>query len=395
MYKVGVINDTHLGLKTEKIDRTEEIFGIYKQFAKHCKKTGVNAIVICGDIFDKNNPSEDLVAVFISIMNMLSQLQVPVYVVVGNHDAIADPEHLSCLSFVKKLKKRYPNFILIEDITCIEIEVEDLGPLYFTFLPHISKALLEKKKSKLSTHEYISRKSEAILKRVGQGSQHLVFSHLNVKGVHAGSEENLLRKSEVYVPELLTNTPKHTGHVQPEIIQAHIHKKQKIGNIHIIGSPLFCGFGEDVTDRYFAIVNQPNRLGEKFSIDYIPTNCKKFYEIELNISGKEKEDFHEIEEIKTFLTQVEPESIIKVNPTVHGDHAGYDWSKVRDKIGKLSKSYVKEIVPKIIRKKVIRDIDQKPNLPPKKAVYVWLKRNRPTGAKRKNELAKEYIEKHL
>lgn len=706
MYKVGVINDTHLGLKTEKIDRTDEIYGIYKQFARHCKKTGVNAIVVCGDIFDKNNPSEELVAVFISIMNMLSQLKVPVYVVVGNHDAIADPEHLSCLSFIKKLKKRYPDFQLIEDIVCTQIEVTDLGPLYFTFLPHISKALLEKKQSKYTTQEYIEKKSAAIYKKVGQGSQHLVFSHLNVRGVHAGSEENLLRKSEVYLPEVLTSTPSHSGLIQPEIIQAHIHCfddktevltedgwvyfsniekgkevatyhvesgrieyqkpthyitkdfcgdmvsiessgidllvtpehrlfgrhkrkdekmffkaneapkdyvdffkagkvnadglplrddelsllvqiiadgsyennyvrfhlkklrkikrleyilknleinydkwkmsdstysirifnyeishlldyipnkkltrdflklsgeqfyifiheyaitdgcyqhgkkhsiqlstskreeadilqelctlnntnctlslkkkllenqkqaftlsvnlsknfqtvlpcrnysyefydgrvycltvpnstlvvrrnnkvvitgncKQKIGNIHIIGSPLFCGFGEDVTDRYFAVVNQPNRLGEKFSIDYIPTDCKKFYEIELNISGKEKEEFHEIKGIKTFIEQVEPDSIIKINPTIHGDHAGYDWGKVRDKIGKLSKSYVKEIVPKIIRKKVIRDTEQKPNLPPKKAVYVWLKRNKPSGAKRKNELAKEYIEKYL
>lgn len=396
MMKIGVINDTHLGLKTEKIDRTSEIYGIYKRFAKSCLKNKVNAIVVCGDIFDKNNPSEELVAVFISIMNMLAQVKVPVYIVVGNHDAIADPEHLSCLSFIKKLKKKYPNFHLIEDITCIEIEVNDLGPLYFTFLPHVSKALLEKKgKSDMSTQDYIDTKAKAILKRVGVGSQHLVFSHLNVHGVHAGSEENLLRKSEVYLPELITNTPT-SGYVQPDIIQAHIHKKQVIGNVHIIGSPLFCTFGEDVDDRYFAIVNQPTALGsEKFSIDYISTGCKKFYELTINISGDEKEDFVDIPEIRDFLNQVKTESIVKISPTIYGNHAGYNWNEVRMQVNDITKSYVKEIVPRIIKEKIVRDTEQKPNLPPKRAVYVWLKRNKPKGAKRKLNLAKEYIEKHL
>lgn len=395
MLKIGEINDTHLGLKTEEIDRTDEIYNLYKDFAKACKKAKVDCAVIGGDIFNKNNPSEELIAVFIMIMNLLAQLGVPIYIVVGNHDAIANPDRLSCLSFIKKLKKKYPMFHLIEDITCIEIAKTDIGPLYYTFLPHVSRALLEKKKFEGNTQDYIDKKAEAIYKRVGQGSQHIVFSHLNVKGVIMGSEENLLNKSEVFLPDILTNAPMTSGYIQPEIIQAHIHTRQQIGNVHIIGNPLFCGFGEKIEDKYFAIVNVPTTFGEKFSIDYIPTNCTKFYEFSCTVTGRDKVAFEDIPEIKEFLDSVEPESVIKISPTILADKAGYDWSKTREKIAKSTNSYVKEIIPRYIKHKVVRDKEQSAKLTPKKAVHTWLKRNKPPRAKTKFALAKKYIEETL
>ena len=286
-------------------------------------------------------------------------------------------------------------FNLIEDITCIEIAKTDLGPLYYTFLPHVSRALLTKKKFEGNTQDYIDKKAEAIYKRVGQGSQHIVFSHLNVHGVIMGSEENLLNKSEVFLPKILTDTPVTSGYVQPQIIQAHIHGRQQIGNVHIIGNPLFCGFGEKIEDKYFAVVNVPTTFNEEFNIDYVPTNCTKFYEFSCNITGRDKVAFENIPKIKEFLDQVEPNSIIKISPTLLADRVGYDWNKTREVIAEATQCYVKEIIPRYIKHKVVRDKEQSAKLTPREAVHTWLKRNKPPRAKTKYQLAKDYIEKTL
>jgi len=134
-------SDFHLGLKTGEIDRSDEIIDIMLYMAHHAKKVKADAIVLGGDIFDKNNPSEDLVAKFILVMNAFAECDCPVYIVVGNHDSVPNPKRLSCLSFVGKLKKKYPKFHLISDIKCVEFAITDLGPVHFTFYPHITKSV--------------------------------------------------------------------------------------------------------------------------------------------------------------------------------------------------------------------------------------------------------------
>lgn len=391
-------SDFHLGLRTETVDRTPEIVRIITRMCKYAHKSKADAMVLGGDIFDKNNPSEGLIATFIMLMNLMAKLDIPVYIIAGNHDSVADPERLSCLSFIKKLKNKYPNFHLIEDIKCVKVKDTDLGPVHFTFYPHITRALLSTKKEsvqKLGTQKYIDHMTDKIFKKIGLGGQNYVFSHLNVRGIIAGSEENLLKKSEVFLPHSITDQFDPTsGYVKPIIIQGHIHKKQQLDNIHIVGSPLHCGFGEDDQVKYFLDMEIPESQGEtKFR--YIDTRCTKFYEVNCSLGADNKKYFLDIPEIKDFLSQVEEGSVVKISPTLSQDNAGHDWKKVREEVAELTKSTVKDIVPKIIRHNVTRNPKQKSGLKPVDSVKVWLKTNQPPRMKMRYKIAKELIDAHI
>lgn len=391
-------SDIHIGLKTDDVDRVGEIVRILTRIIKYIvklKKEGNDVIFILGgDIFHSNTPSEEYIAVFIGIMNLLKKYEIETFVLVGNHDYVAQPDRLSCLSFVRKAKAGYPTINLIDDVTFMEIGTYENGPLYFTMLPHVGKATLIGKKlpDGTSTQQYIETKCNRILKKVGQGSQHFAFSHLNVRGAHGGSEANLLRKSEAYLPECFLNVP--IGFITPEIIQGHIHTRQKIDNINIVGSPLYVSFGEGEANKYFLDIQMATTIGQENKLKYIPTKCTPFESLELDMVD-ETRDFFEIEEVKEFINKVQPESnpVVKIDVTVNPENNTYDWKAIRK--GFEDHNYhVKPIIPRVIMKRVVRSVNQKINLQPKEAVKVYLKRNMrkdKTKAKRLYALANKYL----
>ena len=221
--RVIFVNDLHLGLHTENIDRNNEILDIVEDAIDHGIRVHEEekeevTFVFGGDIFNSNNPSEKLITLFIYILNRLRETGFKTFIMVGNHDEVSDPKRVSCLNFIGELGSVYPNITLIDDIKCIKVGVYDTGPLYFTFLPHVSKALIQrnvnngKLRRVTPTQTYIDKKAEAVMKMVGSGSQHIVFSHLNVSGAHSGSEENLLKKSTVFPQKI------HGGYIKLEKI---------------------------------------------------------------------------------------------------------------------------------------------------------------------------------
>jgi DNA repair exonuclease SbcCD nuclease subunit len=392
-------SDFHLGLKTDDFDRTKEIEKVMLQTIKHCvklKKKGFDVILVWGgDFFNVNNPSEEHIAVLIGLMNYIKKYEIDSYFIVGNHDYVAQPERLSCLSFVKKAKVGYPTIKLIDDIKFVSVGTYNFGPLYFTFLPHVGKATLHGKKlpEGTTTQQYIEQKCERILKKVGQGSQHIVFSHLNVRGAHGGSEENLLKKSEVYLPECYTNTP--VGYIKPTIIQGHIHTRQELddGHLRIVGSPIYCSFGEGESEKYFLDIELGD-IGVEHQYHYIPTDCTPFEQLELDMMG-ETRDFFELDEVKEFINRVQPESnpVVKIDVTINPENNNYNWKDIKEELEKHNYR-VKPIIPRVIMKKQVRSVEQRINLAPIDAVKVYLKKNvrkDKAKAKRLFALSKKYI----
>ncbi|RPI87194.1 MAG: hypothetical protein EHM40_23155, partial [Chloroflexi bacterium] len=81
-----VTSDLHLTDRPRDAHR----FGLFKWLAKKQRKHGVKATFILGDITDKkDNHSSALVN---RVVNELTQLEPPVYVLKGNHDFI-DPNN--------------------------------------------------------------------------------------------------------------------------------------------------------------------------------------------------------------------------------------------------------------------------------------------------------------
>lgn len=388
MLVVVSTSDTHLGLKTDDIDRNDEIVDILLSTVDRAIENKVKGndviLILGGDIFNSNTPSERDISDLLTVFNKIKEHDIKTYYLLGNHEAYSDPNRLSCLGFVKKAKVGYPSITLIDDIKFLKIADYDSGPLYFTFLPHISRGTLEKVKRDTpeyrecrSPQDYIDAKCKKILKKVGKGSQHYVFSHLNIKGVHPGSEENLLKKSEVFLPNCFSNTP--VGYVTPTVIQYHIHTNQEIDNIHVIGSPIFCGFGEQ-GPKYFCEIKIKDQLGQRDNIELIRTKYRPFHQLELNMIG-ETRDFFDIPELEEFWkvlsADLDRKPVAKINVKINAENNNYNWDEIRKKIMRLLDGvYLKPINPeRVSSNRETRSKDQKIALTPSEAIKVYLTRH--------------------
>ena len=386
MKKIVWLSDIHLGLKTSDIDRTEEIVQVSLQAIKYAvklkKKKQDVIIVIGGDIFEHNHPNDELIAQFIRILNPAVKAGIKVFVLVGNHDSISNPSRKSCFSFLKKLKGGYEIVKVIDDIKTIRWHDGVLGEgTYLTFFPHITKAHIDGTKYK-TTQDYIDGEAKRIWKKVGQGVSQYVFSHLNVHDLVPGSEENLLKQSEVWFPESFYESNLEPGQNVPLVMQGHIHTRQRKENLHVVGSPIFCAFGEKEKKKYFAVIHVPEKMGEKEKVVYKKADCRPFLQFDLDFTKNKEEQFPKIPK----------NAVVKLNVTVSEEDAfKHDWEKIRKHWSKAC-HYVKPITPYIIRKHHSRNADQKINLSPMEATKVWMKTHKPKNQKRKLKLAKEYIE---
>lgn len=378
-------SDLHLGLKTDGIDRTDEILDIVEDIIDYAidleEKTKEKIVLVFGgDIFDNNHPDERLIGLLIYILNRILDTGFKTFFMAGNHDEVPDPDRVSCLGFIRHLGVAYPNIILVDDIKTVNMGTFDTGPLYFTFLPHVSNALIKRKvrdkeiNKIVKTQDYINGKSEAILKAVGSSAQHIIFSHLNVKGAFHGSEENLLKKSTVYIPECLISPP--VGFTTPDIVQAHIHSRCDIGNIHIVGNQYFCGFGERETDKYFLDLELTTSMGggpHKFN--YIKTNCLPFKQLEVNMVG-DNTPFLERDDVLDFLEGIDRYTVVKFDVTTDVESSLTDWKGVVDTVyNKYDPHHIKPIIPRVIADRRVRSREQKIGIPVKDSIQVYLKRN--------------------
>ena len=385
MKKLIHINDLHLGLTTSDIERSEEIVEVSLDAVKYAvklKKKGQDVIIIVGgDVFEHNSPGDELISCFIRILNPAIKAKIKVFVVVGNHDSISKPKRKSCFSFLKKLKGGYELVKVIDDIKSIRWFQSEIGNVYLTFFPHITKAHLDGTKYK-STQDYIDGKAQKIWDKLGQGVDQYVLSHLNVEDLIPGSEENLLKKSEVWFPNSYYESNLQPGQNVPLVLQSHIHTKQKKENMHVIGSQIFCGFGEKEKNKYFAVIFVPEMFGEKQKIIYKKTNCRPFIEIELDYTS----------DIKEKMPKIPKNAVVKLNVKVNEeDSEKHDWVKLRKLYAKKC-YYVKPVLPHIIRKHHARNNKQIISLSPLDASKVWMKKHKPKNRKRKIELVKDYIE---
>lgn len=236
--------------------------------------------------------------------------------------------------------------------------------------------------------------SRGIKENQGRGSQNYVFSHLNVRGAHPGSEENLLKKSEVYLPSAFTE--KEVGYELPDIIQYHIHSHDIINNIYIVGSPIFCTFGESDKQKCFLELTIPETFDEKKEFKRIPTISTKFVQYEMDASSWDsvtKELIVNDSFLNSFMTEnnVDKNTIFKLDITVNPKGCTADWQEVAKELKQKFGCHVKPIDPRYTKLKMIRSKEQRIDLSPTEATKVFLRTHKPKRTKEKWKLAQTYL----
>lgn len=98
------LSDLHIGRQLNGYSLRENQEKVLARIVEYAGSLRPDAILICGDIYDKSVPSGEAMTVFDNFLNTLSDLrpQIPVLIIAGNHDS---PERLSyASSFLEKNK---------------------------------------------------------------------------------------------------------------------------------------------------------------------------------------------------------------------------------------------------------------------------------------------------
>lgn len=128
--------DWHIGKFLKGISFIDEQEYIFKEFVKLIDDENPDAIIIAGDIYDRNIPPADAVNLFDEIVYNIISRNIPMLCVSGNHDSSDRLNFASRLLaksslFIATKLDRNPATVVLED---------DFGEIYFTLIPYFEVA---------------------------------------------------------------------------------------------------------------------------------------------------------------------------------------------------------------------------------------------------------------
>lgn len=85
--KLLVTADWHIGKKLHNEDLSEDIQLFFEWLLNTIQTEGINYLLVAGDIFDNNNPSNEAARIYYSFLKKLSALNCKAIIIAGNHDS--------------------------------------------------------------------------------------------------------------------------------------------------------------------------------------------------------------------------------------------------------------------------------------------------------------------
>ena len=130
------LSDLHIGKRVNEVSMIEDQEYILLQILRIIDDEKPDAVLICGDVYDKSVPSAEAVTLFDDFLCRLAKREIPVLIISGNHDS---PERLA---FGKHFLERADIHISsVYDGTAESVTIsDDHGEVDFWLLPFIKPA---------------------------------------------------------------------------------------------------------------------------------------------------------------------------------------------------------------------------------------------------------------
>lgn len=237
--KLMHISDLHIGKRVNEFSMLEDQAYILGQIIEIADHEKIEGILIAGDIYDKSQPSSEAVLLLDCFLTSLIALNIPVFVISGNHDS---PERLSFGS--KLLHKNSLYITSLFDGTLESIELTDMyGPISIHMLPFLKPAMLRPFYA-----ETIDTYDEAIkivlqAASIDTSKRNILLAH---QFIISDSKQPERSDSETISVGGLDQIDASAFEDFDYVALGHLHGPQKIGRdtIRYSGSPLKYSFSE-------------------------------------------------------------------------------------------------------------------------------------------------------
>ena len=249
------LSDLHLGNRVNDFPMLEDQAYILDRILEIADEERPDAALIAGDVYDKNVPSAEAVALLDDFLVKLADRSLPVLLISGNHDS---PERLAFANRLMEGRGVYIAPVYHGEVSPVTLE-DDCGPVDFWLLPFLKPAHIRRFFPEEGVESFTDAMACAIRHMpLDPARRNVLVTHQFVTGaarceseeVSVGGADNV--DASVFAPF-------------DYVALGHLHGPQNVGGerIRYCGTPLKYSFSEAGHQKSVTIVE----LGEKGSLE--------------------------------------------------------------------------------------------------------------------------------
>ena len=236
--------DWHLGKTLKGQSLLDDQIFIMNQLFDIIDDQKPDAILICGDIYDRNIPPAAAVELFDEILTRFAEKKLPTLIIAGNHDSATR------LNFGSELFARQNIFIAakVENEPKTIVLTDKFGEIYFSMLPYfepgeIKAKFLAEDAPRPNYNDANKFYVELARKKIPQGKRSVVLAHIFLTGgIESESERKFVGGAENVAAQVFS--------AYNYVALGHLHSPQRF----YAGSPLKYSFDEAKQKKSVSIV---------------------------------------------------------------------------------------------------------------------------------------------
>ena len=248
------LSDLHIGKRVNEISMIEDQAHILSRILEVIDAEQPQAVLIAGDVYDKSVPSAEAVTLLDDFLFRLTQRQLRVFIISGNHDS---PERLSFGSRLMTGAGIHVSRVYDGSVTSITL-TDEYGSVNFYLLPFVKPAHVKHFYPDEAIETYTDACRVAVAgMRIDPGSRNVLLAHQFVTGADRCESEDVSVGG-------MDNVDADLFEDFDYVALGHIHGPQNIGSprIRYCGTPLKYSFSEANHEKSVTVVE----LGEKGSL---------------------------------------------------------------------------------------------------------------------------------
>lgn len=252
--KLMHLSDLHLGKRVNGFSMLPDQNYILEQILNIAQQERPQAVLICGDVYDKSVPSAEAVELLDEFLCRLKTLGLAVLLISGNHDS---PERLAFGARLLEAEGVHISRVYDGDVQPVTI-TDAFGPVRFWLLPFLKPAHVRRCFPESEIESY----TDAIRTAIGQmgvdpSERNVLLSHQFVTGAERTESEELFVGGTENMDAAVYDAFDY-------VALGHLHGPQSVGRetIRYCGTPLKYSFSEARQEKSVTMVE----LMEKGSV---------------------------------------------------------------------------------------------------------------------------------
>lgn len=265
--------DLHIGKRVNGFSMIEDQKFVFEQVYNVIENEKIDGIIMAGDIYNKPVPSAEAVKLFDEMLTRLVSINLPIFVISGNHDSA---ERIGFGSDILSAAKVYMSRVYNGNLQKIELE-DDYGKINVYLLPFIKPATVKNIYKEAEIKDYDDALEYVLSQeKIDKTKRNVIVSHQFVTGA-------LRSESEEVSVGGLDNVSVENYEAFDYVALGHIHRAQQMGreSARYAGTLLKYSFSEEKHNKSMTIVD----LKEKGNIEIKEIPVKPLHDLK-TIKGK-------------------------------------------------------------------------------------------------------------